>query len=237
MKTVLFVIISVPVYGILYVFTALSVLAVILLSYLQLKTMVYRGIWFWANTSFLLMGKRLKVSGKSNILKGQKYVLIANHASLFDIVAIMAIHPSVSWFGHVRLTKIPVFKHLLKMIDYMPVKHGNLKNTKEVIEQAKQNANGLTIAVFPEGTRTKDGKIQPFFRGFVHVLKHANMQLLPVTLNGFYELKPKHRFSINFSAKLNITIHQPINPEKYEQKNDNEIIVHAKEVIESAYTG
>lgn len=137
MKSAFFSVISVPVYGILYLFTALSVLTLILFSYLNLKKMVVYGIGFWANTSFLLMGKRLRISGKENLKKGKKYVLIANHASLFDIMAIMAFNPGVSWFGHERMTKIPVFNRFLKMIDYMPIKQGNINNTKMIIEQVK----------------------------------------------------------------------------------------------------
>lgn len=235
MKSILFTIISVPVYGLLYLFTALAVFTMITLSYLQLKKAMVFGIWLWANSSFWLMGKRLKIEGKEHLQKGKRYVLIANHASLFDILAVMAFQPGVSWFGHERLTKIPVFRNFLKKIDYIPIKHGNVRNAKNVIEQASKKANGLTIAIFPEGTRTPDGKIKPFYRGFVHVLKNAKMELLPVTLNGFYHLKPKHRFTINFDAKLKVTIHQPIDPQYYSEKNDLEIITYAKEVIESAY--
>ena len=61
------------------------------------------------------------------------------------------------------------------------------------------------------------------------------MELLPVTLNGFYQLKPKNRFFINFSSKVNVFIHQPIDPKTFGEKNDKEIISIAKEVIESAY--
>jgi hypothetical protein len=56
-----------------------------------------------------------------------------------------------------------------------------------------------------------------------------------VTLNGFYKLKPKNRFSINFDSKLSVVIHKPISREELIQKTDTEIIETVKQIIESAY--
>lgn len=198
--------------------------------------MVKGGIYIWANTIFILMGKRLRIVGLDNLDKNKHYVLVANHASLFDIMAIMAFQPGVSWFGHVRLTKIPVFKNLLKMINYIPVKRGSLSNTKGIIDLMIEKSQGLTIAIFPEGTRTQDGYLNDFYRGFVHVLRNTQIELLPVTLNGFYALKPKNRFFINFGSKINVVIHKPIEYKNLVEKNDQEIISTVKELIESAYS-
>ena len=64
---------------------------------------------FWAKSAFLIIGKKLHIEGKENIKKTGKYILIANHSSLFDIMAIISFFPGVSWFGHERLLKIPIF--------------------------------------------------------------------------------------------------------------------------------
>ena len=229
-------VISVPVFALLYLFTASMVVLLIFLSFLNLKIIVRCGIYFWANTIFLLMGKRLRIAGLENFDKNRQYVLVANHASLFDIMAIMAFHPGVSWFGHVRLTKIPVFKNLLKQINYIPVKRGSISNTKTIVDKMLEKSKGLTIAIFPEGTRTIDGQLNDFYRGFIHILRNTQIELLPVTLNGFYHLKPKNRFFINFGTKINVVIHKPINYKSLVEKNDQEIISTVKGVIESAYS-
>ena len=235
MRSYIYTVISVPVFALLYVFTALAVFILLLFASLNWKGAVHAGIYFWARTIFVLMGKRLRIQGLENFDKHKKYILIANHASLFDIMAIMAFHPRVSWFGHVRLTKIPVFRKLLKIINYIPVSKGNIKNTKVMVDQMIDHSKGLTIAIFPEGTRTIDGCIHSFYRGFVHVLRASELELLPVTLNGFYNLKPKNRFHIKFNTKLNVVIHKPISAIELTQKDDKEILKHAREVIQSAY--
>jgi len=160
---------------------------------------------------------------------------VANHASLFDIVAIMSFYPGVSWFGHERLLKVPLFGKILKMTDYVPFKEPTLKNTKEMLEQLVVKSRDNTVAIFPEGTRTLDGRINDFYKGFIYLFRSSDIGILPVTLNGFYKLKPKNRASINFDSRLEIIIHKPIQREELIGKTDIEIIEAVKSVIESAY--
>jgi len=170
-----------------------------------------------------------------NIRKGEKYILVANHASLFDIVAIVSFYPEISWFGHERLLKVPVFGSLLKMTDYVPFKEPNYRNTRKMIEQLSQKSELRTVAIFPEGTRTLNGRINTFYRGFIYLYRASDLKILPVTLNGFYDLKPKNRMYINFDSKLDIIVHQPIKREELEGRTDVEIIDTVKGIIESAY--
>jgi hypothetical protein len=66
-------------------------------------------------------------------------------------------------------------------------------------------------------------------------MRSKDLEILPVTLNGFYELKPKNRFYLDFSSKLDIVIHKPIKREELIAMNDCEIIESVRKVIESAY--
>ena len=189
---------------------------------------------FWAKSAFLIIGKKLHVEGQENIKKDGKYILIANHSSLFDILAIISFLPGVSWFGHARLLKIPLFSQILKMTDYVPMNRANIKNTREMLDRLIEKSQGHTIAIFPEGTRTEDGKINDFFRGFIHVLRASEINVLPVTLNGFFVLKPKNRFYINFSSRISVIIHEPLAREELIKKTDTEIINIVKNIIESS---
>jgi 1-acyl-sn-glycerol-3-phosphate acyltransferase len=189
----------------------------------------------WAKSVFLIMGKKFRLTGRENIRKGEKYILVANHASLFDIVAIVSFYPGITWFGHERLLKVPLFGKILKMTDYVPFKEPNFRNTRSMIEQLVQKSKQQTVAIFPEGTRTLNGRINTFYRGFIYLYRTRDLEILPVTLNGFYDLKPKNRAYINFDSKLEVIIHEPIKREVLNEKSDNEIIDTVKGIIESAY--
>jgi 1-acyl-sn-glycerol-3-phosphate acyltransferase len=230
----LYTIITIPVFGVLYVFTALCMLIASFFAILKIKKAFNFISWLWARSIFLVLGKQLHIDGKENLVKGEKYILLANHSSLFDILAIMSFYPGISWFGREYLLKIPIWGFLLKNAGYIPMKTANFRNTKGMVEQLVQNSEGRTVAIFPEGTRTLDGKINRFHRGFIYVLKASKLDILPVTLNGFYSLKPKNRFYINFSSRIHVVIHKPFKNEDLIMKSDQEIINIVKEVIESA---
>jgi len=195
--------------GILHVYTALIVLIIAPFAYLRIKSIVKTILHFWAKSVFWIMGKKLRIYGRENYAKEHRYIIIANHSSLFDIMAIMAFSPEVAWFGHYRLMKVPVFNQILKMINYIPLKPKSIRNTKLMLKEIIQKSKEHSIAIFPEGTRTLDGKIGNFYKGFVHVIKESDIDVLPVTLNGFYRLKPKNRSYIDFSSKLSMEIHKP----------------------------
>jgi 1-acyl-sn-glycerol-3-phosphate acyltransferase len=226
---------SIPIFGVLYVVTGISVIFVILLTWINAKRPAQFLTMIWAKTVFVLMGKNLRVSGKENINKNERYIVVANHASLFDIVAIISFFPQVSWFGHERLLKVPIFGKFLKMTDYVPFREPTVSNTRHMLQQLMEKSQNQSVAIFPEGTRTTSGKINPFFRGFIYLLKTRNISILPVTLNGFYDLKPKNRFYINFRSKLEVVIHEAIPKEELINKSDREIIDTIKTVIESSY--
>ncbi len=227
-------ILSIPVFLYLYVYTALIVLLILILAYLKSKRGICLVLSFWAKTVFPLMGKKLKIEGRTHFEKGKKYILLANHSSMFDIIAIMAFYPEVSWFGHERLLRIPLLKQMLLMTDYIPMQISNVTNTRKMLTSLEEKAQNHTIAIFPEGTRTLDGKLNSFYRGFIHLLRATGHDILPVTLNGFYKLKPKNRSYINFGSKLEVVIHPSIEGKSLVSASDEEILNQVMNTIESA---
>jgi 1-acyl-sn-glycerol-3-phosphate acyltransferase len=225
--------ISILAFAVLYVQTAVMVAIILPFAYLRSKKSVKYLVFFWARSVFWILGKRLKIYGLENYSTNKRYIIIANHASIFDIMAIMSIYPDVAWFGHERLLKIPVFSQILKMTDYIPLKAATVKNTKLMLDEIINKSLHHTVAIFPEGTRTLNGSMNSFFRGFIYILRASDADILPVTLNGFYSLKPKNRFYINFGAKISVVINKPINAKVLKEKTDNEIITEMKEILES----
>jgi 1-acyl-sn-glycerol-3-phosphate acyltransferase len=235
MSSGLYTLLSIPVFGILYLYTAIGIFILIPFTWLNARRVIQLLSQAWAKSVFMVLCKRLQIAGKENFARDEKYIVVANHASLFDIVAIMSFFPEVSWFGHERLLRIPVFGRFLKLTDYVPFKEPTVTNTRHMLEQLIKKANTKSVALFPEGTRTLDGKVNPFYRGFIHLFRTRDIEILPVTLNGFYNLKPKNRFYIDFGSNLNIVIHKPIPREKLICRKDHEIVDAVKSIIESAY--
>jgi len=221
-------------YIILFILTTVIVLLGLLFYGLRMERAKNAVIHFWARGSFLLIGKRLHTEGIENCKKGKNYILMANHTSLFDIMGIMSIFPGVAWFGKEYLVKIPVFGTLLRANNYVPVKTTDLRNTKEMVKELSQHANNHTVAIFPEGTRTRTGEMGKFRKGFIHVLKASERDILPVSLIGFFEFKPKTRSYFKYGVRLKVKIHPAFPYSELKELSDNEIINLVQSRIESA---
>ena len=235
MRSKIYAILSIPIFAILYIDTAIVVLVLLIFAWLHWKGPISIIAQLWAKSVFFLIGRKIHLLGKENIKRGEKYILVANHSSLFDIMAIMSFYPGVSWFGHERLLKVPLFGKILMMTNYVPFRKPTIANTKMMMEQLILKSDNSTVAIFPEGTRTSDGEIKDFYKGFIYLFRSTDIAILPVTLNGFYNLKPKTRFYINFNSKLDVIVHKPIKSEELIGKTDDEIIETVKHIIELAY--
>ena len=102
-----------------------------------------------------------------------------------------------------------------------------------MIEQLVQNQKIKLLQSSRKGPEPLTEK-SIFYRGFIYLFRTSDLGILPVTLNGFYDLKPKNRFYINFDSKLDVIIHKPIKREELIEKSDTEIIETVKAIIESA---
>ncbi|MBN2638238.1 MAG: 1-acyl-sn-glycerol-3-phosphate acyltransferase [Bacteroidales bacterium] len=221
-------------YAVLYPFTFLATITILVMYHIGLRKQIPAVIWFWAHSSFLLIGKYFTIEGRENFDKSRKYILLSNHSSLLDIMGIMAICANISWFGRANLMQIPVFRSLLQVINYIPMQSTNINNTKNMVGQMIRNSVSQTVAIFPEGTRTTNGNLNRFHKGFIHVMKASKLDILPVTLNGFYEFKPKNRFYFDYPVKLSAKIHPPIPYHELVNLEDKEIISRVRSRIESA---
>lgn len=233
-RIIIFKILSVPAFGMMYLFTALMIFTGLPFVYLRQKRIVKFMMRFWARTIFRITGKKVHIKGKENIHKDLHYILVANHSSLFDIVAIVSVIPGIAWFGHERLLRIPIFRRVLLLTDYIPMRKASVKNTREMVDLLIEKSKTLNIAIFPEGTRTLSGKINDFYRGFILLLRASEgIDVLPVTLNGFYAFKPKSRYWIDFGSRLEVIIHQPLKRDNLIAKTDREIAEMVKITLES----
>jgi 1-acyl-sn-glycerol-3-phosphate acyltransferase len=217
-------------------FTAVGVAIGMVAGLLGFKTFVRTGIRVWSRVLFALVFKRLHAEGKANIETGKGYLVVANHCSFFDIPAIMAVLPNVAWIGREWMVKIPLFGPFLTMIGYVPIDPESIRKARSAIDDASQRARrNVSVGIFPEGTRTLDGKMQRFKRGFIYLIRDCNLDVLPVTINGTYGLKPKNRLTMHPFGRAELTIHRPIANAELRKLDDESVIAAVRSVIEGAY--
>ncbi len=170
--------------------------------------------WFcreWARVVVRVCGTSVTVHGSENVQPGKGYVYVSNHASMFDIPAVIAgIPDQIRLVYKKELEKIPIFGWGLKYGSYIGVERGSgVEAQKSLDEAVAKIQNGESVLLFAEGTRTLDGKLQPFKRGAFHIAVRAGVPVVPLTINGSYAILPKHSISINPGA-VELILEKPI---------------------------
>ncbi len=215
-----------------YLLTALLVLVGIVADVFKARRFIRGGLVFWGNLLFWLAGRRLHVRDPKNIVKDKAYLVLANHSSMYDIPALLAVMPGVSLVGREKLMHIPVFRRLLRIIGYIPIDAEMVRRAHEAIAEAVQRAgDGCSIAMFPEGTRTPDGSVQRLKRGFVYVLRESGLDVLPLTIRGTFALKPKGRFTMDPRERIEVIVRPPLDNAGLTRLSDAEILEKVRRVL------
>ncbi len=236
-KQFLYFIFTIISYLLQHIFNVVMMLIVYLFIKMGFVKFVPPLVKFWATGILALIGKKVHVINRQNHNEKKKYILVTNHTSIYDIPTILAFYPQVSFIGKEYLTRIPIFGKLIQMLHFIPIDQNNKKKAIDSINKSIKKTEHITVAIFPEGTRTLDGKLNKFKKGFYHIFKNTRLEILPVTIKGLFAIKPKTRFNIIPKGKIEVVIHNPIKYEDMENMNDFEIIDYVKSIIESELNG
>lgn len=215
-----------------YLFTFVMVCFAIVASVLGLRGVLTALVGAWAHMLFWFVGRRLHVRGGERIEKTGRYLVVANHSSMFDIPAVLGVMPGMAIMGREKLLRIPVFGFFLRCIRYIPIERESFRRAPEALGEAVSRArDGMSVGMFPEGTRTVDGEVQRLKRGFVRILRQGGLDLLPLRIDGTWALKPKTRWYMDPREPIVVTVRQPIANSRLVGMADDEIVEIARQQI------
>ena len=170
----------------------------------------------WGKTLSFIFNVKLVVNGKHN-LHNENYIFASNHASLIDIpLLLIAVNRYTVFIAKNELSKIPIFKSILDRAGFIFVDRKNndsaVKSMNNLMEDIKKTPR--SIAIFPEGTRTRDGKLLPFKKGAAIFAINTNIPVVPVAISGTYSWSQKKLFDLSQSV-ISFEFGQPIITENY----------------------
>lgn len=222
---------------ILYCIYQLVVAAPILLTYTvicALVTIVGCSVFphskFWAYYPSVLWGKLfchllllpVKVEGREKLNKKASYIFVANHQGAMDIFLIYALlGHNFKWMLKKSLRTIPLVGAACAKADFIFVDRSSNKGLKETITNARNILkDGVSLTIFPEGSRTYDGKMIPFKKGAFLLADELQLPVVPVTIDGSFEVLPrtKGKSFVNFH-RMRLVIHDPILPQGQGPRN------------------
>ncbi|MCB1033604.1 MAG: 1-acyl-sn-glycerol-3-phosphate acyltransferase [Acidobacteria bacterium] len=150
----------------------------------------------WARLWLAASWIRVESERPPDLVPQGDYVFLANHASWFDIPALLVTLPGRVRFAAKRgLFQVPIFGWALKAGGFIPVDRGDKKRAREALAAAQEGlASGGSMLFFPEGTRSSDGRISPFQRGGFLLALKAERPVVPVGIEGSFGVMPKGPF-------------------------------------------
>ena len=223
-------------FPILVIATILVALSTTVLSpLLPNSKLSYHPARMWGRLFCQLCFVRVKVYGLEKLQPKQSYVFALNHQSMFDIFVVYGWFPFIfKWMIKSELRKIPLVGKACDAAGHIFINRSNAIEAKRCLEKAEaQLKNGVSLVVFPEGTRTKTGEMGKFKRGAFRVATDLALPIVPVTLKGSYERLHRNTFNVT-PGTIELHIHQPIDVVPYLPDNSAELIQKTYDVISSA---
>lgn len=188
----------------------------------------------WSKLACRLALCRVKVKRYGNLDPKQSYVFVPNHQGAFDIFLIYGyLNQNIKWVQKQELRKIPFVGKASEIAGHVFVDQSNLKSMKETIEKAEtQLGEGSSMVIFPEGARTKTGKMGRFKRGAFVIAKEMGLPIVPITVNGPFDLMRMKTYLIN-PCKLELIVHEPISTDGLTDDNMPEFIDNCRQIVYS----
>ena len=198
-----------------------SVVAIILAIRNPYSDRVNNFIRFWGRSILFISGIELEIEGEEK-LNNTPSVYMANHESLFDIIAsVISIPGTARFIAKKELFRIPVFAQGLKMIGTIKIDRGNSAKARASINEAiTVIREGVSVIIFPEGTRSRDGMIKPFKKGGVVLAMNGKIPIVPMAISGSNYIMGKNSLRLR-KGHIRVVFLDPIDTTNkiYDERN------------------
>jgi len=180
------------------------------------KRLLHQFTCFWASLySWLNPAWRVHVEGREKIRPGVTYVMVANHQSLLDILVLFRLFTHFKWVSKIENFRVPCIGWNMSLNGYVKLKRGDKQSIGEMMSTcARVLDEGSSIMMFPEGTRSPDGRLRTFKHGAFTLAQGSGCPILPILIEGTADALPKRGFVLQGRHEIAIRVLDEIPHEK-----------------------
>lgn len=150
--------------------------------------------------------------GRDKVDEQRPTIYVANHQSMSDILAVFAAHIPMLWVSKVENFYAPFLGWNMSLNGFVPLRRGHLPSIMKMYRQClRALGGGHSLFVFPEGTRSPDGRLQPFYRGAFRLAARAGVPVQPMVIEGTAEVLPKSSFLVH-PRQCIVSVLDPVHP-------------------------
>jgi 1-acyl-sn-glycerol-3-phosphate acyltransferase len=165
-------------------------------------TSLWASLYTWLNPAW-----RVRVVGRENLYEGGPTVLVANHRSLVDILVLFRLQSHFRWVSKQENFNVPFVGWNMTLCDYIPIERGKAGSVQAMMRHCDRAlADGNSIFMFPEGTRSSTGRLRSFKPGAFQIAERNKVPIQPIIVRGTAEALPKRGFILQGRNDISIEI-------------------------------
>ncbi|NMO57325.1 1-acyl-sn-glycerol-3-phosphate acyltransferase [Actinoplanes sp. TBRC 11911] len=160
---------------------------------------------------------RLRITGRDILPSHGPAVLVANHASLIDILVLFGLFKPFKWVSKQEMFRVPVIGWNMRLNDYVPLVRGNAESIRRMMAHCDRLlSTGSPVMIFPEGHRTSDGHLKPFKMGAFDLAARHGVPVIPVAVQGTGRALPRHGLILRDHVRASVQVLPPLDPATFD---------------------
>ncbi|BDG09485.1 hypothetical protein AMPC_25980 [Anaeromyxobacter paludicola] len=172
----------------------------------------------WASTYVWLCPLwRVRTLGRERLPWRGAAVIVANHSSLLDILVLYGVFRPFKWVSKEEMFRVPILGWNMRLNDYVPLRRGERESVIRMMAHCRRHlAAGSPVMIFPEGTRSRDGALQPFKDGAFRLAAEAGCPIIPIAVSGTADALPKHGLVLRRRMRAQVEVLPALDPTAFE---------------------
>jgi 1-acyl-sn-glycerol-3-phosphate acyltransferase len=172
------------------------------------KVVQHQFTCFWASLySWLNPAWPVRVEGREKVRPGATYVMVANHQSLLDILVLFRLFVHFKWVSKIENFRVPCVGWNMRLNQYIELRRGDKQSIGEMMSAASRTLDsGSSVMMFPEGTRSADGRLKDFKHGAFTLAQGGGVPILPIVVEGTADALPKRGFVLQGRHPITIRV-------------------------------
>lgn len=189
----------------------LGILAFLTFPFDRKGRIVHQYAKLWGKIALKMNRVRVKIEGTEKLNGKGPYIFMSNHQGYYDVFALLSYLPyQFKWLVKKELFSIPFFNWTMAAAGYISIDRKGGRETIKALNQAlKKIQEGMSVVLFPEGSRSPDGSIQPFKKGGFSLAIKSQVPIVPIAISGSRDIMPKGKFTPT-RGEIRILIDHPI---------------------------
>jgi 1-acyl-sn-glycerol-3-phosphate acyltransferase len=197
------------------------------------RALLHRFTCFWASLyTWLNPAWPVRIQGRERIRPDEAYVMVANHLSLLDILVLFRLFTHYKWVSKIENFRVPFIGWNMSLNRYIKLRRGDRASVVQMMKACRETlAAGNSIMMFPEGTRSPNGRMRAFKTGAFELALETRRPILPIVIRGTSDALPKRGFVLRGRHPIRVDVLDELPYESFRSESVESLTQRVRDLI------